>query len=562
MGRFAPKGSELSSLRKITLAWIRGINWFVGGFHENSLVSLSLCVVSFFPGHSYTGHSYTGIRHRNNHRLRFQRTTPPEFSGNTSVTVLLASTGNDQVTRFAVEFQTLTLTSQSGKTVTLSSSQQPSEFMHLNGGIEPLTTLNIPQDIYTSATATLGSAVFVCIAQVPGGGLGFSNYSIINQGPTVNLPSPITVTGSSMALLLNMQGSSSAVFPTCRTTPPFEGFSMTPTFDLTPIALSASPTNSGNGKVSGLTAEVASVGTAESSLTLTVAGGPFGTRTLSASSNSATVFQGVSGASALSAGMFLNVDGAIQSDGSLLATRIALEDPSAVNDSSGPVVSVDNVIPVLLLYGRTELGSLVTDNGQSVYFDTPQFDFSNAAFNISGQLTNLQNLPFVPSFTASNMVAGQNVDITSQNFALTGGTYTLADTITLAPQTINGTVVAAQPIGNFVDYTVSLASYDLFPTLAVQQGQTTLLNNPSQVEVYVDSNTQKLNTQALAPGSTLRFYGLVFNDNGTLRMDCAQVNDGVTATPQANSAVAVQGVTQTVRRDSSGLVLRTVTTTK
>jgi hypothetical protein len=28
-------------------------------------------------------------------------------------------------------------------------------------------------------------------------------------------------------------------------------------------------------------------------------------------------------------------------------------------------------------------------------------------------------------------------------------------------------------------------------------------------------------------GSVVRFYGLVFNDNGMLRMDCAQVNDGV-----------------------------------
>ncbi len=489
-------------------------------------------------------------------------TTPPKVSGNTSVTVLLASAGNDQVTRFAVELQTLTLTSQSGKTVTLLSSQQPSEFMHLNGGIEPLTAVSIPQDIYTSATATLGQAVFVCIAQDSEGGLGIANYSITNQGPTVNLASPITVTGSSMALLLNMEVSSSAVFPACWTTPPFEGFSMTPTFDLTPSALSASPTNSGNGKVSGLQAEVASVGTAGSSLTLTIAGGPFGTRTLSTSSNNATVFQNVSGASALSPGMFLNVDGAIQSDGSLLATRIALEDSSAINESSGPLMFVDNVVPVLVLYGRTELGSLVPDNGQSVYFDTPQFDFSNAAFNISGQLTNLQNLPFVPSFNASNMVAGQNAAITSQNFALTGGIYTVANTITLAPQTINGTVVGSQQVGNFTDYTVSLASYDLFPTLAVQPGQTTLLNNPSQVEVYIDSSTQTLNTQALAVGSTLRFYGLVFNDNGTLRMDCAQVNDGVTATPQANSAVAVQGVTQAVRRDSSGLVLRTVTTTR
>jgi len=36
-----------------------------------------------------------------------------------------------------------------------------------------------------------------------------------------------------------------------------------------------------------------------------------------------------------------------------------------------------------------------------------------------------------------------------------------------------------------------------------------------------------LNSNALTVGNTLRFYGLIFNDNGTLRMDCAQVNDGV-----------------------------------
>jgi hypothetical protein len=454
--------------------------------------------------------------------------TTPEFSGNTSVTVMLASAANDQVTAFDLAFQKLTLTSQSGKTVTLLSSQGPAELMHLNAGIEPLTTVTIPQDIYTSAEVTLGSAVFVCIAQVPGGGLGTANYSTINQSPTVSLPSPITVTGASIALLLNMQVSSSAVFPTCWTTPAFAGFSMTPTFNLTPLILSASPTNSANGKVSGLLAAVASVGATPSSFTLTIAGGPAGTRTLSASSSSATVFQGISGAAALSPGMFLNLDGAIQSDGSLLATRIEVEDSSAINDSSGPVMFVDNVVPGVELYGRTELGSLLIINGNSgIYLGTPYFDFDSAVFQISDQFTNLQTLPFVPSFNASNIVSGQNVDITSGNFMLVGGVGTAANTITLIPQTINATVVSSQQAGNFTDYAVSLASYDLFPTLAVQQGQTTLLNNPSQVEVYVGSDTQKLNAQALAPGSTLRFYGLVFNDNGTLRMDCAQVNDGV-----------------------------------
>jgi hypothetical protein len=121
------------------------------------------------------------------------------------------------------------------------------------------------------------------------------------------------------------------------------------------------------------------------------------------------------------------------------------------------------------------------------------------------------------------------------------------------PQTINGTVAGSSTSGNFTDYTVSLASYDLFPMLAVQPGQT-VENNPSQVEVYVDSNTQMLNTQALATGNTLRFYGLVFNDNGTLRMDCAQVNDGVPFSPPPSASQQAhmeKGAVQQVRRENS-----------
>jgi len=88
-----------------------------------------------------------------------------------------------------------------------------------------------------------------------------------------------------------------------------------------------------------------------------------------------------------------------------------------------------------------------------------------------------------------------------------------------------------------------------------------LLNSPGAVEVYVDGNTQQLNFTPLAPGSTLRFYGLVFNDNGTLRMDCAQVNDGVTATSQSNAAVhSAAGQTRVVRYLNFGRVQQTIVT--
>src|SRR5262249_17559698 len=150
------------------------------------------------------------------------------------------------------------------------------------------------------------------------------------------------------------------------------------------------------------------------------------------------------------------------------------------------------------------MGPLLTNplNGQTGQYDEiPYFDFSHASFQISGQLTNLQSLPFVPTFNAASMAAGQAVDVTSGTLIFGGTTYTPANTITLIPQTIHGTVQGSSTTGNFTIYTVALASYDLFPQLAVQQGQTAVLNHPSQVEVYIDSTTQKLNTQALAPAA-------------------------------------------------------------
>jgi hypothetical protein len=97
----------------------------------------------------------------------------------------------------------------------------------------------------------------------------------------------------------------------------------------------------------------------------------------------------------------------------------------------------------------------------------------------------------------------------------------------LVPQTINGTVSAVSTNGGFTVYTVTLAPYDLLPVLAAQAGLPTQLTNPNTVLVYADSNTQMLNANSVSVGGVFRFYGLVFNDSGTLRMDCAQINDGV-----------------------------------
>ena len=445
--------------------------------------------------------------------------TGSTLTGNTSVVVLVSSTANDQISRLNLTLTGLTLTSQSGKSTTVFSTPQNVEVMHLNGTAEPLATVTVPQDVYTSATANFEvSEPFnapLCVAQGVGDNL-FNSAIGLSLNPTVNLPSPITVTGTVMGLALNLEVSPVQPFNCTSTT---GTNSVAGTFNLTPVAIAASPTNNTNGKATGLRGLINAVTANGASFSVTAVDGP--SWQVSAGSN--TVFQGITGASQLAAGLPVDMDVAIQTDGSLLATRVEVYDPSPANltVSSGPLVEVPVSVPAVLAVGVEGKGLLSTGIIEN-------FSLGTTIFQISGQLTNLPSLPFTVSFNASNLVPGQNVLFSTHALSnQSGPTYDPATTATLVPQTINGTVSAVSTSGNFTTYTVTLAPYDLFPDFAVQPGETNLLSNPNTVIVYADSNTQMLNSSPIAAGSLLRFNGVVFNDNGTLRMDCIQVNSGV-----------------------------------
>ncbi|MGA7793755.1 MAG: DUF5666 domain-containing protein [Candidatus Acidiferrales bacterium] len=341
----------------------------------------------------------------------------------------------------------------------------------------------------------------------------------------MTLPAPIGITGARMGLLLDLLVSKSASYTDCDPNG-IEPFSITPTFNVTPVAISSQPTDAENGKETGLDGMISSVNVAGNSIQATAADGPSWQVTLGDS----TVFQGISGVSNLAPGMPVDMDVSIQPDGSLLATRVEVVDADTANltVSIGPLLSVDKFTQGGVQYvdgstfGRVGWGNLLSASAS-------MYSFDDAVFQISSQFTDLQNLPFPADFTAANMVAGQNVLVTSHALTISPEPiYIPATTITLIPQTINGTVSALSNDGGFATYTVALAPYDVFPDLAMQAGQTTLLTNPNSIVIYVDNGTQLLNTNPIAVDSVLRFNGLVFNDNGTLRMDCAQVSDGVT----------------------------------
>jgi hypothetical protein len=246
---------------------------------------------------------------------------------------------------------------------------------------------------------------------------------------------------------------------------------------------------------------------------------------MSANTNASTVYQGIPGFPSLTVGSFVDFDVIVQSDGSLVATRIAVEDPLAVDVVIGPLLYVDAHVPALYILGREQQG---LDFTNTQILGAMPYSFGNAAFQISGQFAIPQDLPFTASFTAANAIAGQNVFLSSQAMSQAGGyPYTSVTTLTLLPQTINATVTGISASGSFQLYTVQLAPYDPIATLPAAQSGAANLTNPNTVVVYTNSDTQLLTTSSFAVGSVLRFYGLLFDDNGTLRMDYVQVNDGV-----------------------------------
>ncbi len=278
--------------------------------------------------------------------------TGTALSGNTSVTLLASSTTNNQLSELALTITGVTLTNEKGKSVTLLATPQHIEFIHLNGGIEPLTTVSVPQDVYTSATVSVSDGVPLCATVDPSSGnSGIYSVQTARAGKvTSNLPAPITVTGTSMGLELNLQVSKSTNYSSC---PAIVigaiPFSLTPTFNVTPVTLAAEPTNSTNGKATGLRGMIGIVmndGTSFSAV------GDFGAGanppTWQVSSNGSTVFQGITGASQLAAGMPVDMDAAIKADGTLLATRVAVYDtsPSNLSFSIGPLIYATASVPI------------------------------------------------------------------------------------------------------------------------------------------------------------------------------------------------------------------------
>jgi hypothetical protein len=459
--------------------------------------------------------------------------TGPVTGQSTQVALLISSTANGQFVEFAMTIESISLTNKTGKTTTIYSTPTDVDFIHSNANASPLATVSVPQDVYTSAAIAVSQPRFSYTFRDSQGGITNSTdaYNSTQTPPVVVLAQPIAVSGSTMGLTVNLQAAASGSLTGLAF--PQNAYTINPTFNLTSFAIPAQSTISQAGKCIGLTARVTSINTAANSMTLALAsdGTPISSvqsfEPLMVSLNSATQFQGISSATGIAVGTFVDMDVALQSDASYLATRVEVQDSATANVASGQLLEINSSSNYILHLTTQQQGDQlsVQPNG----FGAPYTYAGTTKFQTSARFPNLNTLPFTAIFNSATLTPGQKVSIGSPLISYTAPNYTVPDSITLVPQTIDATVLAMSGSGNYTVYTVQLATYDPIVQMNSPAGNaaTTLLPHANVVEVYVSSSTSLFNTTTLAEGQTFRFNGLLFNDAGTLRMVCDQVNDGV-----------------------------------
>jgi hypothetical protein len=388
----------------------------VRGYSGVTPVSLVLSLLLVLCGFVATGCGSGGMS---------SGTVPPPTPQPTSVTVVVSSTANGQFTNFYVDVTSISLKNQAGTAVsvlaapqsTTFTQTQEAEFIHLNGQKAPFLNVMLPQDVYTSATLTYSYAQFTHVRLNASAGLetvtdAVGGPSSIPLTASVNLPAPLAIHGSAMAVSLDLQVSPSATFTDQGAGQP-DIYGLTPMFTLTPVA----PMPQSQVQVMGVDGLVSSIDSASNSLTMVIDYGfnnpsfPDGS-TFTVATNASTVFQGIGNFSGLVAGIIANLDLTLQSDGSLLATRIEVDDSGATNVLAGPIGTVFGAQSNILELGRTNeefnQNSVPGSNFMPYSFD------AGTAFKLSGEIAVPSNLPFSPTFDSSNMIADQNVAIASQ----------------------------------------------------------------------------------------------------------------------------------------------------
>ena len=431
------------------------------------------------------------------------RTLAPP-AGASLISVTIGDGPGDRIAAFTLTVNSITLTSGSNS-VSVLSSPITVEITQLAGTTQTLATLTLPAGTYTQATISLGAATVTYVDPATGQSL----QKTLPAPPTVtlNLNPALVASGSPLVVSLDLNLASSIAIDAAG------NISFNPRFleRHAPLFGAGERPTPFNGGLEQLFGAVS--GVSGTSFTIKV-----GQQTLTFATNSNTVFENINGVGQLTAGMLVRVNGQVQSDGTLLATRV-----QAVNtfrDGFGVV----GVISTVTGSPATQL-QLFT-RAMATASATTTMPLGGAVINISGTTAfrfdsdgvDLSGLPFTPAFDATSVKPGQLIEAdingTFSFSDMPGGMPTLgtvtASEVELEPQPLVGTVSGFSG-GN--TFTLTVAADSVFATVA----------KTTTITVFKQAGTALRDITTITNGSTVIVRGLLFLDGGQYKMVAGRI---------------------------------------
>lgn len=434
--------------------------------------------------------------------------TPPVPSS-TTVQFNMGDAPADWLLSFTMNVSSLSLTTSSGETYKVITGPVPVEMIQRLGIMEPIAVTGVPQQTYSRASISVGSCSFTYLDPV--------TKTQIQKTLTGPFESSIALDGSlkidttpylfnfDLDLLHSLTTDGSGAF---QFTPQFHH-----SIGALGTSLSTGAGGNGNGHGNGMNARYGGMYQMMGVVT-NVAPDSFGILPLQSAHifsfrvNDATKFQGrVQKMSQITAGMGVLVTALLQSDGSLLASRVRATMSGGGAMGGGIITWVDGL-------PATEL-TLVMQNGAGASINSDYLSrpltvnlTTTTTYEIDTDRVILDGLPFVPSFDASNTFAGQSVLPFSDQAIManptcdpTCGTIA-ASTLRLREQGFRGTTDVAIIPGANTSFMLTLMPDCAFTTLT----------GATKVLVYQQPETNVEDQAAITAGTILRVHGLLFKN--------------------------------------------------
>jgi Domain of unknown function (DUF5666)/Domain of unknown function (DUF4382) len=423
-------------------------------------------------------------------------------SASVGTVINIGDAPNDSVLAFEITINSVLLTNSSGQQISVLSSPARIELTRLAGTFAPLSHVVIPQGTYINAVVTVSHPEIVFVNA--SGATVILEPQISNLTVTVPFSPSLVVGATSSPFNFDFDMSKSVVFDAAGVP------SITPVITVVPSgARAGNDVDAEHGDLD----EVKGIVTAINSPAFTMSLRD-GTQTVTVNTDSNTKFSGITTLADLKAGMRVEVSASMNADGTLLARKVEAE--VEIEDHAAPAASLEGLITATTGTSATQISILVRDMESSMSSapalgSTVNIQISSKtkfAINDMDLLTTA--LPFTPTFDASTLSKGQNVEVETD---MSTASATAAK-VKLAKQTLRGTASAVVANGSLTTFTLTLPADSAFASLT----------GASTVTVYQTSATELKDMTSVTSGSSTRVRGLLFFDGTNFRFVAKRID--------------------------------------